>query len=467
MTAPLNGRVTVYTNQVPFEADVLRSNSYKMADVSKLAETILGSGIGNTKLVSGLPCLPISPPGLQVTVGSGCLYSFESYDATNYGVLPADNNPNHRLYKQAINFDLVTLDTPAPLVVGNSIVYLVQGAFQTLDVNIVSRPYFNSSDPQSPIFADLSDTRTDNILINIKNGIESPSPTPPTPDAGFVPLYYVTVSFGQTVIVPNNITVANGAPFVTESLTQKVSYNDLRSEKYTYFQDVGVVNSIVVNPGPAYLNFNEGSSITVKVLNNVNGPSTISINGISSINIKTITPSGLIDTFPGQIISGGIYTFISDGINAQLINPSSNQIKFYGASVYMTANQIVPGTNAPTVLNFNQTNYDTNLLWDNANKKFIVKKIGFFGFNANIFFSSISGPSTIYLQLVKNGVIAGSNIRISEIPTTGPDLTCSGYIEDYASSITDDYQLIAYSNGSPGTAIQNAGLRFQMKYLGD
>lgn len=342
MTAPLNGRVTVYTNQVPYEADVLRSNSYKMADVSKLAETILGTGIGNSKLVSGLPCLPIAPPGMQVTVGAGCMYSFENYDNTAYSVLPADTDPNHKLYKQALNFDLVVLDTPAPLVVGNSIIYLVQGAFETLDVNIISRPYFNSADPTSPIFNNLSDTRVDKILINVISGVEGPSPTPPTPTPGFVPLYYVTVAFGQTSIVTNNITLATGAPFVTESLTQKVSYSDIRSEKYTYFLDTGTTNAIVVTPSPAYANFDSGTTISVRVANTITGACTLSINGITSIPIKTINPAGISDPIAGQIISGGIYTFISDGSVAQLSNPSQSVLN--SQIVSTSSNLIVTGT---------------------------------------------------------------------------------------------------------------------------
>lgn len=456
MIEPLNGRVTVYTNQVPYEADILRSNSYKMADVSKLAETVLGTGISNAKLVSGLPCLPISPPGLQVTVGSGCLYSFESYDATAYSVLPADNDPNHRLYKQALNFDLVTLDTPAPLVIGDSIIYLVQAAFETLDVNVVSRPYFNSADPTDPIFNNLSDTRTDKILINVKNGVSSPSPTPPTPDAGFVPLYYVTVAFGQVAIISNNITVATSAPFITESLTQKVGYSDLRSSKYTYFQDSGSLNSLVVTADPVYSNFNAGTTITVKAANTITGASSLTIGAIGPVQIKVVGS----DTTAGQISSGGVYTFVSDGTFAQLLNPSVTPSLFYGASVYASVSQAI--STGQTKINYNTPIYDTNSLFDSTNHRFIVGKIGYFSFNANVGFSGASsGIGQIFLY--KNG----SQIAETSAIANSGDTVPPNYLEDYASSPTDYYEIFAaFGVGAGKNTIVGDKFKFQMKYLG-
>src|SRR5690606_13171804 len=123
MPLELNGRVIVYTNQVPYEADVLRSNLYQMTAVSRLAQTILGTGISNATLAVDLACTPITPPGLQVVIGPGSLYSFVNLDDTAYGVLPVDTDPNHKLLKQAINFDPTTLNTPAPTLAGNSIIY--------------------------------------------------------------------------------------------------------------------------------------------------------------------------------------------------------------------------------------------------------------------------------------------------------------------------------------------------------
>ncbi|CAB4144017.1 hypothetical protein UFOVP459_8 [uncultured Caudovirales phage] len=367
MTLELNGRVTVYTNQTPFEADILRSNTYKMVDVSKLAQTVLGTGINNTTLASGLPCAPIAPPGLQVTVGPGCLYSYQFYEATPYGVLPADTDPNHQLYKQALNFNPVVLNTPAPVTIGNSIIYLVQAAFETVDTNVISRPYYNSADPTSPIFNSLSDTRQDIILINAKSGIEAPSPTPPTPDAGFVGLYYVTIAFGQTSVVGGNITIANNAPFITESLTQKISYASVIDQKYTYFQDTGAVNALVVTPSTGYSSFPNGATISVRAANTVTGASNITIGSLGSIPIKVVNPSGLSDTAAGQIISGGIYTFTSDGTVAQLSNPSqsvlSTQTEYFetyavvdGAPPARAVNDVIPiNTNGIQILSLTIT----------------------------------------------------------------------------------------------------------------
>lgn len=460
MTAPLNGRVTVYTNQVPYEADVLRSNTYKMADVSKLAETVLGTGISNAKLVSGLPCLPIAPPGLQVTVGSGCLYSFESYDATAYSVLPADNDPHHRLYKQALNFDLVTLNTPAPSVVGNSIIYLVQAAFETLDVNIISRPYFNSADPTSPIFNSLSDTRTDKILINVKSGVEAPSPVAPTPDAGFIGLYYVTVAFGQTSIVTNNITVATGAPFVTESLTQKISYNSIRTNQYTIYTATGTANALIVTPNPSYPALISG--VEIKIISSIvnTGSSTLSIDGgITSYPIYIQTPAGKFLLKGGEI--SGIHDYIFDGVEFILLNPSLSRV--FISSVYMGTNQVVPALTA-VLLNFDTVDVD-DYSWFTSSTKSILPTIpGWYEINALNLTNGNSGNSyAIYLN--KNGV----NIAdMGQIQGANNDQSLSSTRKILLNGVSDVISI--HASNSAGTSVTffsgNLSSSFQVKYIG-
>lgn len=460
MTTPLNGRVTVYTNQVPFEADILRSNSYKMADVSKLAETILGSGINNATTVSGLPCLPAVVPSLQVTVGSGALYSYEFYDSTDYGVLPADTDPNHRLYKQSLNFDLVELNTPAPTVIGNTVIHLVQAAHQTVDSNIISRPYFNSADPTSPIFNSLSDTRTDEVFINIKTGVESPSPSAPAPDAGFVALYYVTVAYGQTVISGGDITVAANAPFITETLTQKVGYQSIRSGEYDVYVGSGSANSIVVTPSPSYPIPALGTQIKVLVAATNTGASVININGYGAVAIQKGDSTGLVALSGGEMPAGSVAYFVYNGSVAILLNPAVAANTLYGASYYNTANQTVLN-GAQSKYLANTARYDTNGLWDNINKRYIVGKIGYFSFNAVITANTTGAETTLQIFLYKNGS------ALAELATNkGNSTTINGSIETYASSISDYFELYVGTVGTNTIIQADAYNVFQMKFLG-
>lgn len=227
MSLFLSGRSIVYTNQLVLETDILRTNIYKMVGDSKLAQTILASGLSNPILVSGTPCVPITPPGLAVTVGVGTIYAFFPMDETAYAVIPADTNPNHELFKQGVNFDPIDLVTPAPTVPGNSVIHLVQAIYKEEDKNLVSTPYFNPAstptNPLPPIYENTFDTRASLMDITLKAGVEGISPSPPSPDAGWTGLYYVTVTFGQTFIISGDITEVPGAPFIKEGLTQKIS----------------------------------------------------------------------------------------------------------------------------------------------------------------------------------------------------------------------------------------------------
>jgi hypothetical protein len=54
------------------------------------------------------------------------------------------------------------------------------------------------------------------VVLNLVTGTPAPTGTQTTPsaDAGTVPLYVITVSYGATMVIPANITVASGAPFI-------------------------------------------------------------------------------------------------------------------------------------------------------------------------------------------------------------------------------------------------------------
>lgn len=321
-----SGYVMVYTNQVPYELDVLRTNLYEKTDMGWFIQTVLGVGVGNPLWAVGFPCNPISPPGLSVTLGPGVIYDFSLLLPTDYSVIPADTNPDHQIYKSYILFDTQTFATPAPVSPGNSIIYLIQGAPTEEPVNDVSRPYFNSADPSMPIFQTQSDTLLDYSLVNIKAGVEAPSPTPPTPDPGFTALYYVTVAYGATSIVSGDITVVPGAPFITESLTQKISSADIQINSATYAVDTGSVGALVADPTPAYPSYTDGASILVKAANTNGGTATLNVSGLGAVNINMMSSGGLVALAGGEIQTGGVYEFCYDQTNNvwQLLNPTES-----------------------------------------------------------------------------------------------------------------------------------------------
>ncbi len=319
MSTPIvNGMATVYTNETPFDTDVLRCGLYKMVDIAQLAQTVLGTGLSNITQVNGLACAPISPPGLQVTVGPGRIYAFVDYLATSWAAINSDTTTDHMLYKQGISLDTVTLSTPAPAGGGNNIIYLVQAQFEEIDTNSVSRPYFNPSNPTAPVYMSADDTRQQTIIINIKAGAAAPSPSPPSPDAGFTALYYVAVANGQTSIISGNITTVPGAPFITESLPQKAKTTTVQYSGYNYSADTGTANVYAATLSPVATAYTVGLQVYLKVLHANTAASTLNVNGLGT---KTITLPDGSALRANDMIVGQLANLMYDGTNFQLQNP--------------------------------------------------------------------------------------------------------------------------------------------------
>lgn len=470
MAFPLSGLVTVYTNQVPFESDVLRSSSYRMADIGKLSQTVLGTGLNNTPLFCDLACTPVSPPGLQVVVGPGCAYAYEDYQATSWSVLPADTDPNHKLFKQGLSLDPVTLNTPAPTTSGNSVIHLVQAKFQTTDENITSRPYFNSTNPAEPIFESLSDTRVDGISILVKLGTESPSPVAPSPDAGYTALYHVHVTFGQTAIVSGDITKAPNAPFITESLTQKIGAPAVQTNYYNSGLDTGTVNTIVVTPNLPYESYTFGSSIWVKVANTNTGASTININGLGAVGIRRVIGTTLHNLLGGELVANGVYELIYDGTYFQV--PSLFNTPSLFSEVILGSSQTITGSILPILFDTVPTGGDPYGWWDQTNHRMSPGISGRFQITGKIECINTGVQDDVaFLEVFLNG----SNYRsVGEIflknNSTGVSITPSLGINLLNSSDYIDLR-IRTSGGTAGINVAGPvgpddGTIFQLTYLG-
>jgi len=94
-----------------------------------------------------------------------------------------------------------------------------------VDGTPVVLPYYNASNPTvaysgpGGLGTAQNTVRADAINLQAKAGVASSTPVAPAVDSGFVPLYYVTVAYGQTSVVNANISIATGAPFIPASLS--------------------------------------------------------------------------------------------------------------------------------------------------------------------------------------------------------------------------------------------------------
>ncbi|VVE85045.1 hypothetical protein [Pandoraea sputorum] len=205
-----------------------------MVALGKLAAAVLGT----SPLANGLSCTPTSPASLQVNMGPGEIYALAPLEASIFGTLPVDTG--HQIVKQGILLDPYLVSCPPPSIAGQAINYLIEVQYQDQDVSVdpttgstapVVLQFYNASNPTQPWQGPNNSGQTSNTLrngivaIQAKAGIAAPtgSPVTPAPDAGWTGLWVVTVANGQATITAGNITAYAGAPFLTETLTQKIS----------------------------------------------------------------------------------------------------------------------------------------------------------------------------------------------------------------------------------------------------
>ena len=104
---------------------------------------------------------------------------------------------------------------------GTSMNYLIEACFQESDQNPIVLPYYNAADPSQPYSGPTNSglpqatSRIQSVQLLVNTGIPSSTGTQLTPavDAGWVGLYVVTVSYGQTAVLQSNIEVLPRAPF--------------------------------------------------------------------------------------------------------------------------------------------------------------------------------------------------------------------------------------------------------------
>ncbi len=214
-------RQLIYTGQLPLVTDLLNSNLYAMVGLGRLALDILGSSTA----AAGLACAPTSPASMSVNIGPGALYSLQNVDNTAYSAIPA--NTADQILKQGIvsASDARSLTMAAPTTAGYSVIYVIQAAYQDVDANSAILNYYNATNPAVPYTGPDNNSssqptvRQGRVGLQAKAGIAAASPVAPSVDPGYVALYYVTISYGQTSITSGNIAVAPGAPFLSAHLS--------------------------------------------------------------------------------------------------------------------------------------------------------------------------------------------------------------------------------------------------------
>jgi hypothetical protein len=214
-------RVSVYRDQLPYEEDVLLIGRYAYEGLGALVRDLIGS----TTQVAGLLAAPTSPASLAVQVGAGSIYAFKPLDDAPQGQIlgtggiPADTDPDHSIMKQGLLRDPVTFAVTAPVTSGQSINYLIQARFVEEDAAASDAQFYNTANPNAPITDQVSRARYNRCEVGIKAGTAATTgaQTTPSADAGWVPVWVVTVANGATTVTGGNITEHPSAPFISVS----------------------------------------------------------------------------------------------------------------------------------------------------------------------------------------------------------------------------------------------------------
>lgn len=278
-------RQIVYPGAIPLETDLLNTNRFTMIAIAKLAASVMGS---NTYL-NGLACTASSPASMVINIAPREIYSLQNIDSTAYSSLPADTA--HSILKQGILLSATSFTLAAPSIAGQSINYLIQVAFQDVDSGATVLPYYNASNPSQAYSGPNNSGIAQNTIrsgvcsVSVKTGVSATtgSQVTPSPDAGYVGAYVVTVNQGQTTITSTSINLAPNAPF----LPKNGLVSGIQSNTMNYSADTGTANNYVASYFPAVTQLTDGLRLTFKAKNSNTASSTFSPNGLASAPIYT------------------------------------------------------------------------------------------------------------------------------------------------------------------------------------
>lgn len=278
-------RQIVYPGAIPLETDLLNTNRFTMIAIAKLAASVMGR---NTYL-NGLACTASSPASMVINIAPGEIYSLQNIDSTAYSSLPADTA--HSILKQGILLSATSFTLAAPSTAGQSINYLIQVSFQDVDSGATVLPYYNASNPSQAYSGPNNSGIAQNTIrsgvcsVSVKTGVSATtgSQVTPSPDAGYVGAYVVTVNQGQTTITSTSINLAANAPF----LPKNGLVSGVQSNTMNYSADTGTANNYVASYFPAVTQLTDGLRLTFKAKNSNTASSTFSPNGLASAPIYT------------------------------------------------------------------------------------------------------------------------------------------------------------------------------------
>lgn len=273
---------------------------------------LIHAALGTSTLIDGFTCIPTVPASLAVQVTPGSICLLDVVDSSSYGSLTADSMP---LMKMGYSRTTSSITITPPSTSGYAQNYLIEVAFSETSDTPVLLPYYNPDDPAAPLQGTGNsgveqDTRRSQLaILNLKSGTAAPAGTQVTPtvDAGYVPMFVVTVAQGQTTITSTDITVHPTAPFIAPKLPDVPAA--IQAQAGNYAVDAGTANAVSVTL-PLYTSVHAGMPLRIKKGVTANTTSvTLAVNGVSPVSVVWADGTALAGgDWPANAIGEVVYT---------------------------------------------------------------------------------------------------------------------------------------------------------------
>ncbi len=315
-------RTLAYPSQQPTDTLWLNAERNKMIALGYLAQGVLGL----STVVDGLGCTPTTPASLAVNIGPGAIYSQEPLDSVAYGSLGVDTVD--QIVKQGVIMPITALTLTPPTTSGQAINYLIEAELSEVDNNTAVLSYFNSASPTIPFTgpggsgSSQPQTRqcTVNLVAKAGPAATAGSQITPSPDAGYVGLWVVTVANGATQITSAQISQYSAAPFISVKLPQVPGW--VQGGTWAWATDTGSANAIAVTLNPVPATINAGFEVWFKKAVVSSGTVAISVNGASNVAVVNIDGSALSSTV--TMNAGVLIGLKFDGTSWRWLNPQTS-----------------------------------------------------------------------------------------------------------------------------------------------
>ncbi|MDR3736025.1 MAG: hypothetical protein P4L10_10880 [Acidobacteriaceae bacterium] len=340
-------RTIVYPGAIPLDSDLLNAEQQIMVGLGGLLQMCLGTGT----YCDGLAGSQTTVASMTINIGPGSITSLQEVDATAFGSLGTNTAS---LVKQGINLGTTQFTLTAPSTSGQSINYLVEASFLEQDGTPVVLPYVNPANPASPYSGPANSgtaqntKRKQSVQLQLKAGAAATTGTQTTPatDTGYVPLYVITVAYGQTSITTAQITRAAGSSFIGNKIPQIDNYSQL-------FSVILVKSSAyTMMPGDngAYLSISGTTTITLPLTSGiVSGYIPMLANngsGVVTINTNSATvylPTGATST--SFALNPGDFVMLDyDGVAYRTLSGSAPVLGAAQLGQFSTVTSGTPGT---------------------------------------------------------------------------------------------------------------------------